>query len=205
MSDFENEFYRCSDEYVDKLDPSIRLDIKTIIERLPKRKYQNKINSDLVWLFAERGWSFSSYPSSFPPVPPPDLYIEGIDKQSIHKLRNKEECLITSNLMLGWYADFAKSFGIQRVFVEVQFGKIEAAFRDFCRFAITYHERRLDLGILIVMFDPKMYFSEEGPRVSGMADFETIRKAIWAVDLDCPIWLIGLQEPSKTIQRSLTN
>ena len=61
----------------------------------------------------------------------------------------------------------------------------------------------MDLGILIVMLNPKKYFREEGTRVSGMADFETIRKAIWAVDLDCPIWLIGLKEPPQTVQQTL--
>jgi hypothetical protein len=203
MSNFENEFYRCSDEYVDKIDPSIRSDIEAIIEKLPKRKYQNDINSDFVWLFGKRGWSFSSFPNSFPFDPPSDLNIDELDKTSLSKLKIKEECLITSNLKLGWYADFGKSFGSKRVLIEVQFGKIEAAFRDFCRFAITYHERRLDLGILIVMHDPKTYFSEEGSRVSGMAEFETIRKAMWAVDLDCPIWLIGLKEPPQTVQHSL--
>jgi len=203
MDSFESEFYRCSDEYVDKIHPSVHLDIKSIIEKLPKRRYQNEINSDFVWLFAKQGWSFSSFPSSFPNVPPTDLFLDDMDKTSISKLKIKKECLITSNLKLGWYADFGKSFGSKRVLIEVQFGKIEAAFRDFCRFAITYHERRLDLGILIVMFDPKTYFSEEGPRVSGMAEFETIRKAMWAVDLDCPIWLIGLKEPPQTVQHSL--
>ena len=64
-------------------------------------------------------------------------------------------------------------------------------FRDFCRFAITYQEL-LDLRILVVMLDPKKYFREEGSRVSGMADFETIRKTIWAVDLDCPIGVLDL-------------
>lgn len=202
-SNFESEFYRCSVEYIDRIDGSIRKDIMFAIDRLPKRRFQNQINSDLVWLLSSRGWAFSSFPSKFPSKPPNELQLEGFTKEKIERSRRKEDCLITSNLALDWYADFGKSFDSKSILVEVQFGKIEAAFRDFCRFAITYHERRMDLGILVVIFQPKEYFSEEGSRVSGMADFETVKNAIWAVDLNCPIWLIGLREPLADRQLTL--
>ena len=131
MRVYECEFYRCSGEYVDMIHTSIRADIDSIIKKLPKRKYQNEINSNLLWMFGERGWSFSSFPSSFPNTPPSDLFLDNIDKKKLMPLRKKDECLVTSNLALSWYADFSKTFGSKRVFVEVQFGKIEALLEIF--------------------------------------------------------------------------
>ena len=37
---------------------------------------------------------------------------------------------------------------------------LEAMFKDFCGFRIAYAERRLDLGIVIVLSDPPAYFAQ---------------------------------------------
>lgn len=78
--------------------------------------------------------------------------------------------------------------------LEVQFGKVESMFKDFCGFRIAYFERRLALGIEIVMSEPSKYFAHRKGAVSGMAYFDIAKRTLPAIGLDCPIWLIGLKE-----------
>ena len=74
----------------------------------------------------------------------------------------------------------------------MQFGKVEAMFKDFCGFRIARYERRLSLGIEVIMCDPGKYFAQRKQSVSGMAYFDIARKTLPAIDLDCPIWLLGI-------------
>jgi hypothetical protein len=67
-------------------------------------------------------------------------------------------------------------------------------FKDFCGFSICRHERRLALGIEIVMCEPSKYFSHRRNATSGMAYFDIAKKTLPAIGLDCPIWLIGIRE-----------
>jgi hypothetical protein len=66
-------------------------------------------------------------------------------------------------------------------------------FKDFCGFRIGNYERRLSLGIEIVICEPTVYFSHRKNAVSGMAYFDIARKTLPAIGLDCPIWLIGMK------------
>jgi hypothetical protein len=93
-----------------------------------------------------------------------------------------------------WHADFGKSFDGKLVQVEAQFGKVEAMFKDFCGFRMAYAERRLALGIEIVMTDPRGYFAHRKSAVSGMASFDIAKGTMNTIGLDCPIWLIGISE-----------
>jgi hypothetical protein len=68
-------------------------------------------------------------------------------------------CLTSTTLDTRWHSDFAKSFGTKLIQVEAQFGKVEAMFKDFCGFRIAYAERRLSLGIEIVLSNPTSYFA----------------------------------------------
>ena len=94
--------------------------------------------------------------------------------------------------MLRWHADFGKSFNGKLVQVEAQFGKVEAMFKDFCGFRMAYAERRLALGIEIVMADPRGYFAHRKNAVSGMASFNIAKGTLNTIGLDCPIWLVGI-------------
>ena len=67
-------------------------------------------------------------------------------------------------------------------------------FKDFCGFKIAYYERRLSLGVEIVMSYPWLYFSHRKDSVSGMAYFDIAVKTLMAIGLNCPIWLIGIEE-----------
>jgi hypothetical protein len=67
-------------------------------------------------------------------------------------------------------------------------------FKDFCGFRIAYAERRLALGVEIVLTDPPSYFVHRKNAVSGMASFDIAKNTLTSIGLDCPIWLIGIGE-----------
>jgi hypothetical protein len=67
-------------------------------------------------------------------------------------------------------------------------------FKDFCGFRIAYAERRLALGIEIVLVDPPGYFSHRKSAVSGMASFDVAKSTLGQIGLQCPIWLVGVEE-----------
>ena len=76
--------------------------------------------------------------------------------------------------------------------IEAQFGKVEAMFKDFCGFRIAYAERRLALGIEIVLSDPMSYFAHRKSAIGGMASFNVAKNTLNVIGLDCPIWLVGI-------------
>ena len=76
--------------------------------------------------------------------------------------------------------------------IEAQFGKVEAMFKDFCGFRIAYAEKRLALGIEIVIANPPSYFSHRKNTISGMASFNVAKSTLTTIGLNCPIWLIGI-------------
>ena len=110
----------------------------------------------------------------------------------IKKNNNRNLCLTSTTLDTRWHADFAKSFGSSLVQIEAQFGKVEAMFKDFCGFRIAHAERRLSLGIEIVLTDPPAYFSHRKNAIGCMASFDIAKNTLTTIGLDCPIWLIGI-------------
>ncbi len=76
--------------------------------------------------------------------------------------------------------------------IEAQFGKVEAMFKDFCGFKIASYERRLALGIEIVMSHPNKYFSHRKNSTSGIAYFDIAKMTLPAIRRDCPILLLGI-------------
>jgi len=67
-------------------------------------------------------------------------------------------------------------------------------FKYFCGFKIAHFERRLSLGIEIVIFQHNKYFEHRKNSVTGMAYFDIAKKTLPAIGLDCPIWLIGIKD-----------
>ena len=174
-------FYNCSQEYVTSIDHNLYLEISDTLNSLPKRTTQSEINHDIFSSLVRKGWSFDAIP------PDTDLLDE-------KKMNNRKLCLTSSTLNAGWHSDFAKSYDSGLVQLEVQFGKVEAMFKDFCGFRIAYYERRLALGIEIVMSNPGEYFADRKKAISGMAYFDIAKRTLPAIGLDCPIWLIGISE-----------
>lgn len=107
---------------------------------------------------------------------------------------NRNLCRTSTTLNTKWHADFAKLYGSSLVQVEAQFGKAEAMFKDFCGFRIAYAEKRLALGILIVLSDPMLYFAHRKSAISGMASFNVAKDTLNVIGLDVPIWLVGVGE-----------
>lgn len=191
---YDNYFYNCSEPYLNTISPTLFSELMEAIEILPKRETQAEINKDLFWILTSKGWSFDSLPSGLKHPAPMEL---GIDAKSIGEIKNLNKrglCTTSTTLGANWKADFAKLYGERLVQIEAQFGKVESMFKDFCGFKICSYERRLALGIEIVLCQPNNYFQHRKASTSGMAYFDIAEKTLSAIDLNCPIWLLGLKE-----------
>lgn len=188
----ESYFYNCSPEYINSIDPDVHDQIITVINRLPKRQTQSEINSDLFWLLTSYDWKYDSILGSTGKAAPSEL---SIDKSlsEIKKNNIRDLCLTSTTLDTRWHSDYAKIFGSKLIQIEAQFGKVEAMFKDFCGFRIAYAERRLALGIEIVLSDPYKYFAHRKNAIGGMANFNIAKSTLTTIGLDCPIWLIGIR------------
>ena len=186
-------YYSCSPEYVQSIDPNLYDQIISIVGRVPKRQTQSEINADLFWLFTSEGWDYDTVPTG---AVTGSTDVSGITQSldAIKIANNRNLCLTSTTLDTRWHADFAKLFGSKLVQIEAQFGKVEAMFKDFCGFRIAYAERRLDLGIVIVLSDPPAYFAHRKNAISGIASFDNAKNTLTTIGLDCPIWLIGIDE-----------
>lgn len=177
---------------MNRINGEIYDEIGSAIRELPTREAQSKINRDLFWILTSKNWAFDTTPPNVGETPPRDL---GLFSANINAIRNNNKrslCLTSSTLEAKWHADFAKIFGGNLVQIEVQFGKVEAMFKDFCGFKIAHYERRLGLGIEIVMSGPMQVFSHRKVAISGMANFKIAKQTLPAINLGCPILLIGI-------------
>jgi len=191
----QSYYYNCSPEYIDSIDISLSNEVLRILEQLPKRQTQSEINADLFWLFCSKRWCYDSIPTGVMDHSPEDLNIT-LSRSQAKEGNDRKPCLTSTTLDTRWHADYAKSFGSKLVQIEAQFGKVEAMFKDFCGFRIAYAERRLALGIEIVLSDPNSYFAHRRQAIGGMASFDVAKNTLTTIGLDCPIWLIGiLDEP----------
>ena len=194
----QSYYYNCSPDYIDSIDPSLQVHITSVINQLPKRQTQSEINSDLFWLLMSQGWNFDSIPAGGNEVPPTDLKVL-IDTVEPRKINIRKLCRTSTTLQAKWHADFAKVFGLKLVQIEAQFGKVEAMFKDFCGFRIAYAERRLALGIEIVLSEPVKYFAHRKSSIGGMVSFDVARETLTSIGLECPIWLLGVGEPESIV------
>ncbi len=189
----DDYFYNCSKEYINSIDPVLYTELVSIITKLPKRQTQSLINNDLFWLLTKEGWSYDTL-SGVTESAPKELGLSDLTRRSIGKNNNRSLCITSTTLDASWHSDFAKLFGDKLVQVEAQFGKVESMFKDFCGFRIARFERRIALGIEIVLCEPYKYFAHRKNAIGGMAYFEIAQKTLPAIGLDCPIWLIGVKE-----------
>jgi hypothetical protein len=187
----QSYYYNCSPEYINFIDPHLYGQILTIVETLPKRQTQSEINSNLFWYLTSDGWFYDSV-STGTDGRQPDVLNKDFSLQDIKDRNQRNLCLTSTTLNTRWHADYAKSFGSKLVQMEAQFGKVEAMFKDFCGFRIAYAERRLALGIEIVLSNPNSYFAHRKHAIGGMASFDVAKDTLNTIGLDCPIWLIGM-------------
>ena len=191
----ESYYYNCSPDYIDSIDPSLHNQILSILDQLPKRQTQSEINSDLFWLLLSDGWNFDSIPQGAGEYTSNRHQPSHTIFHQPKKINSRRLCRTSTTLKTRWYADFAKTFGSKLVQIEAQFGKVEAMFKDFCGFRIAFAERRLALGIEIVLSEPTKYFAHRKSSIGGMASFDVARETLTTIGLECPIWLIGIGEP----------
>lgn len=180
-------YYNCSPEYIYSINAQIHDQVLDSVGRLPKRQTQSMINADLFWELTSAGWFFDTVPSA--------AGTEFFSQFELGKVRQNNQrnfCLTSTTMETRWHSDFARSFDGRLVQIEAQFAKVEAMFKDFCGFRIAYAERRLALGIEIVLYDPLAYFSHRKSAISGMASFNIAKETLNTIGLDCPIWLIGV-------------
>jgi hypothetical protein len=187
-------FHNCSKEYLHSISPSLYSEVVDIIKKLPKRSTQAEINKDLFWILTAHGWSYDSTPAGLSDHPTEDLEIEQVALPEIKRQNQSELCLTSTTLEARWRSDYAKIYDNKLVQMEAQFGKVESMFKDFCGFKIAWYERRLALGVEIVMCEPGRYFAHRKSATSGMAYFDIAKKTLPAIGLECPIWLLGIQE-----------
>ena len=189
----DHYFYNCSKEYIDAVDPDLYKQVLQAISKLPKRPTQAEINQDLFWLLTEKGWAFDTT-GGISNTAPSDLGLGSISLSEIKKGSNRDLCMTSTTINATWHSDFAKSFAKGLVQIEAQFGKVESMFKDFCGFRMAYQEKRLALGIEIVISQPNKYFAHRKSAISGMAYFDIAKTALPSIGLDCPIWLVGIRE-----------
>jgi len=173
----EHYFYNCSKEYIDRIDAGLYSEIISSIDTMPKQQTQSDINRYVFQRLTARGWAYDSLPSG----------------AAIPASNNRSLCLTSSTLQANWHSDFAKQYDHSLVQVEVQFGKVESMFKDFCGFKMGYVEKRLALGIELTMSRPYEYFAHRKSSISGMAYFGIAKETLPLIRLDCPIWLVGLR------------
>lgn len=190
----ESYYYNCSPEYIESIDSELHAEIVAIIGLLPKRLKQSEINTDLFWLLTNKNWYYDTVPHGYSRKPQEEFQIQR-SLQEIREWNDRSLCRTSTTLDTRWHADFAKRFnGSKLVQVEAQFGKVEAMFKDFCGFRIAYAERRLSLGIMIVLSDPMSYFAHRKIAIGGMASFHVAKDTLNVIGLYCPIWLVGIGE-----------
>ena len=176
---------------MNSIDAGLYEQIVGVVEQLPKRQTQSEINRDLFWLLTSDGWHYDTVLSGTGNSAPLE-FNSHLSLDEIKQRNDRKLSLTTTTLNTRWHADFAKLFGSKLVQIEAQFGKVEAMFKDFCGFRIAYAERRLDLGIEIVLVNPNSYFAHRRNAIGGMASFDIAKNTLNTIGLDCPIWLVGI-------------
>lgn len=186
-------FYNCSKQYIDSIHPELYSGLIQTIGRVVRRNTQAEINRDLFWLLTDQGWSYDSLPGKIDTKPSADLHSRDLKINEIVVRNRRELCITTNTLKAKWHSDYANLINNKLVQLEVQFGKVESMFKDFCGFRIAYYEKRLSLGIEIVMSEPNVYFAKHKSAITGMAYFNIAKETLPAIGLDCPIFLIGIR------------
>jgi hypothetical protein len=189
----KNYYYNCSPEYIYLIDNGLYDQIVTIISTLPKRNTQSEIKTDLFWLLASYGWNYDAVPANAG-AETPNLFNVDLTLDEIIQRNIRDFCQTSTTLETRWHSDFAKSFESGIVQIEAQLRNVEAMFKDFCGFRIAYAERRLALGIEILLTDPDSYFSDRANSKGGMAGFDIAKNTMTTIGFNCPIWLIGIGE-----------
>ena len=180
---YDEYFYNCSREYINSIEPLLYDEIVSVINKLTKRQTQSEINNDIFWLLMSQGWSYDTL-GNVSELPPSEYNLSKMTRAIVEQNNRRSLCLTSTTIDASWHSDFAKLFGDRLVQIEAQFGKVESMFKDFCGFRIARFERRIVLGIEIVLCEPYRYFAHRRNAIGGMAYFDIARKTLPAIGLD---------------------
>jgi hypothetical protein len=190
----ESFFYNCSPEYLTGISPILPQEIAEVIDQLPRRSTHSEISRDIFWALVSREWSYDSLPTGLLDAATPESGLKRFNLAEAKRRNIRDLCRTSTTLGAKWRADYAKLFSGELVQIEVQFGKVEAMFKDFCGFRISWYERRLALGIQIVMCGPANPSSHRKQAIPGIAHFDNVQRTLPTIGLDCPIWVIGVKD-----------
>jgi len=71
----QSYFYNCSWEYIDSIEPTFSSQIKDLFKKMPEAQDDNVLISNVFWMLASNGWSFSELPESISNDPPSGLKV----------------------------------------------------------------------------------------------------------------------------------
>jgi hypothetical protein len=94
---------------------------------------------------------------------------------------SQELCKTSSSIEIETKSDLAKKFDDQLVQLEMQANDLEGIASDVIKFRIAFAEKRIRAGIEIII--------QNG---DTPATFETVKDMLVKLDIDCPVWLIGI-------------
>ncbi len=185
-------FYKCSPKSIDSIATDLYSQILETIELLPARSLQSDIEFDLFWLLTSVGWQYDTVPTGISKSSP-DCFEFDCTLEELESQKDRKACLTSTTLGSQRCADYAKQFDAGLVQIEVQFGALGAMFKDYCGFRIAYAEKRLALGVEIVLNDPTALTAQIEKPDTELANFEVAKQTLDTIGLDCPIWLLGIE------------
>ena len=190
--DHKSFYHKCSPDYIKSIDPNLMDDLARSIKMIPKRSNKDAVLKNFFWLLASDGWNFHSPPPGLSETAPEEFNLS-LKLSDIKKSNDPGLCVTSNKINTDTQSDYAKLYGPQLVQLEIQFATMEEAAKDFTEFRIAFAEKRIGLGIELVpgsreLFSPDNKTGEDTP-----AYFDEAQKMLVMLDLDCPIWLIGLE------------
>lgn len=141
-------------------------------------------------MFTKNGYAYDTTPKKVDSLKP--ISTDCRSAMDIKSTNLRHLCRTTTTIDANWHCDFAKKFGDNLVQIEAQFAVVEAMFKDFLGFKMAFNERRLALGVEIVIEKPVEYFKHRKGAIAGMAYYSIAEKTLEAIGLNCPILVIGL-------------
>ena len=179
----QSYFYNCSWEYIDSIEPAFSSQIKDLFKKMPEAQDDNVLISNVFWMLASNGWSFSELPESISNDPPSGLKVN-FKLPEIKKKNSFDLCAASLKPDTPKYNDFAKSLNDQIIHLNVAVHESEKLTVDFTNFQLAYAEKRIPFGIELVPM--------QSPDPDG-ACFDLGVELLSMLKFDCPIWLIGLR------------
>jgi len=174
-------FYKSSPDYLKTISPGLEKEIYETLETLPERNHRKENHDDLFWLLFSKGWAFSSSHSINGNNPPEDL---GLSLNNPLESNDPKICRVSTVLEIDSESGFSKKFGKNLVHSNIQENSLKEISADVTKFRIAFREKRIQTGIEMVFMNNKTDDTKDS--------FENVKDLLFKLDIDCPIWLLGV-------------